>query len=333
MNKIHSSGGTRQSPAFTLVELLVVIAIIGILIALLLPAIQAAREAARRSQCCNNLRQLGIGCINHVAAQRHFPTGGWGWLWVGDPDRGYGKRQPGSWTYNILPYIEMAQLHDMGKAQTAAVKMKTANQLTHTPLSIMNCPTRRPAICYPNYGTTFVAYNADSNPAADNVLARCDYAASSGIRNWAYQTGPTTAAGESTYGWLSEKTFFGVIYQRSTTKGTEIVDGTSHTILLGEKSLNPDHYRDGVDWADNENLYSGWNDDNHRSSAYEGEGYRRDTPGLAWYESFGSAHTLCANFVFCDGSVHSVNYTVNPTLFGYLGDRADRKSTESDDIN
>ena len=83
----------RTLRGFTLVELLVVIAIIGILIALLLPAIQAAREAARRSQCKNNLKQMGLAAQNHLSTQKCFPSGGWGFLWVGDPDRGYGNRR------------------------------------------------------------------------------------------------------------------------------------------------------------------------------------------------------------------------------------------------
>src|SRR5271169_4266720 len=79
--------GRRQAHGFTLVELLVVITIIGILVSLLMPAVQSAREAARRVQCDNNLYQMGKAVLAHEQAQRFFPTGGWGWNWVGDPDR------------------------------------------------------------------------------------------------------------------------------------------------------------------------------------------------------------------------------------------------------
>src|SRR5687768_383902 len=105
----------RIARGFTLVELLVVIAIIGVLVALLLPAIQAAREAARRSQCKNNLKQLGLACQLHVDTHKFLPSGGWGDWWVGCPDMGAGENQPGTWTYQLLSFIEETASRGVGQ--------------------------------------------------------------------------------------------------------------------------------------------------------------------------------------------------------------------------
>ena len=130
----------RRAAGFTLIELLVVITIIGILISLLLPAVQAAREAARRLQCQNNLKQLALGCLNHEQAQGFLPTGGWIWIWAGDPDRGFTRRQCGGWVYNILPYIEQQALHDLGMGQNPTDKMAALTTIAQTPLTISLLP-------------------------------------------------------------------------------------------------------------------------------------------------------------------------------------------------
>src|SRR6187455_2381937 len=124
-----------RRPAFTLVELLVVIAIIGILVALLLPAIQAAREAARRAQCVNNLKQISLGGQLHHDVHKHFPTAGWSWAYVGEPDRGAGARQCGGWIYNTLPFIEETAIHDMGKGLAGSALNTTLTDMTRRPVS------------------------------------------------------------------------------------------------------------------------------------------------------------------------------------------------------
>ena len=171
----------KTQRGFTLVELLVVIAIIAMLVVLLLPAVQAAREAARRTQCLNSMRQLALAWVNHESAFGFLPSSGWGWRWQGDPDRGFGASQPGGWAYDILPFVEYQDIHDLGKGLPDQQKAERMLVTVSTPVPMFNCPTRREARAYPKSRGTDLADNLrECKQGSICTLARSDYQANSG---------------------------------------------------------------------------------------------------------------------------------------------------------
>ena len=315
----------RRRTGFTLVELLVVIAIIGILVAMLLPAVQAAREAARRAQCLNHLKQLGLAMQMHHDAQGHFPTGGWGFGWIGDPDRGSGVDQPGGWIYNILPYIEEQPVYEFSKGLSGGAKHAAAARIYESPLELMHCPTRRTAQTYPC--STDWTVNADYS----SDVAKTDYAANGGDGPWApdlgFPFGPSSLsqADSGGYTWLPD-TATGVVYQRSRISMRKIPDGTTKTYAIGEKYVNADFYTTGQDNGDDQSMYTGYDIDVNRWTRNDGGDQLtplRDTPGLLQYYSFGSAHANVCQFAFCDGSVQAIGYDIDAEVHRRLGNRED----------
>jgi len=321
----------RRRDGFTLVELLVVITIIGILIALLMPAVQGARESARRAVCSNNLKQLGLASLQHVEKRGIFPTGGWGWHWVGDPDRGFDRRQTGGWVYNILPYLQQTAVYELPRdddPHKLTTKQKNgAREMTLTPLTLMNCPSRRRSVLYAKpVNGRFIAFNATKNTKPNNTAARGDYAANSGSQSRdEYFRGPKSLAkGDNPNygGWHNPANSNGISFERSEIRMAHVLDGTTRTIMLGEKYLNPDQYFSGRCPADNENMYTGFNNDNFRSTKAS-RPILQDTPGYTSTYRFGSAHPVGTHFVFCDGSVHRLNYAMDSKVYSQLGNRKD----------
>jgi prepilin-type processing-associated H-X9-DG protein len=307
----------RSRLALTLAELLVVLAILAVVLGFLVPAILQVRELSNRARCANNLKHIGMAMLAHHTMKHRFPSGGWGWLWVGDPDRPSAQAQPGGWMYNVLPYVDQGQLYALGTGATCAQKHAAAAQVIQTPLAVAICPTRRAVIPYPNTPT----YH---NAAPVHAAARSDYAACAGdqlhVENG---TGPTCLAqGDNPAFWTkpdySVDDFTGVIFQRSAITLADLTRGASHTYLVGEKYLNPDHYTDGLDGADNENMYCGMDNDTSRCTAAPP---LRDQPGYSDGYVFGSPHPNGVNMLFGDGSYRLVSYAVDPEVHRQAGSR------------
>ncbi len=326
----------RKQPAFTLVELLVVITIIGILIALLLPAVQAAREAARRAQCSNNLKQLSLACLQHEHAIGWFPTGGWGYPWVGDPDRAFGVKQPGGWCYNVLPFIEQQPLHDLGAGATSDAQRIAANVVrVATPLTVFTCPSRRPPTVLPVGCVSFYCTGMTGHFSSCYVAnaGECDMYLITSVATYALPG--SFAQGDNPTFWNPAFGHFsGVCITHSTVRMADITDGASNTLLLGEKYVNPDNYLTGQDPGDDWNFMTGCQDDIVRGcgSAADGAAYfprtpMQDTPGYAGSMGctlyFGSAHSDTLNMSLCDGSVRGIAYTIDPETFRRLSNRMD----------
>jgi prepilin-type N-terminal cleavage/methylation domain-containing protein len=344
---------TRLRNAFTLVELLVVIAIIGVLVALLLPAVQAAREAARRSQCSNQLRQVALAWQLHHDAHEFFPSGGWGYHWTGDPNRGFGKKQPGSWAYSCLPFMEAGALHQRGKGASGTVLRDILTEVAQTPVATFYCPSRRPAVAYNNADPGAPNRNFGSPP----TLARIDYAANLGPRTTKlpgdpsypeqyftqWGPGPQLAEADDETKFMSAKADLfkycqGVVFQRSEINLKHITDGASNTYMIGEKYLNPRWYDGGQssdfslkDIGDDQGAFIADDLDANRNTGPDLRDPRanpadvaptQDQEGLGLFFNFGGSHPGSFQMAMCDASVRGVSYTIDPLLNNQLGTRA-----------
>lgn len=280
----------------TLVELLVVIAIVGILVSLTLPAVQRAREAARRAHCVNHLHQIGIALHNHHDRFKAFPgNGGWDpeqkipdvdgdliyisstddlneggptvYYWgVGDPKR-LGPDQPGSWAFSILPDIEQVNVFE--------------NREWETGVALYGCPSRRSAV-------------AMKAPLVD------DYGS--------YVSG----------GWAWGKTDYAanallVPNRPRVCRISDVVDGTAHTLFVGEKSVDPKEYMSGT-WYFDEPFFSG----GAAGTARFGTKVLHDTRGVNFQNHWGSAHPGTCHFAFVDGHVSGLSFTIERGVFEAL---------------
>jgi prepilin-type N-terminal cleavage/methylation domain-containing protein/prepilin-type processing-associated H-X9-DG protein len=266
--------GSTLSDGFTLLELLVVIAIIGVLVALVLPAVQMARESSRRSSCTNNLKHLGAAVLLHENTHGSLPTGGWGADWIGDPDAGFGPKQPGGWLYNILPYVEQQNLRAIGRGAIGNAKRQAMTSLLESPLTVAHCPSRRSAELFDYTGPAEL-----KNAGPPSLVAKTDYAVS-----------PTVSSERS------EEILSNIVLGK----------GASNTVTAGEKCIPANKYETGDAPGDRLTMYNGDCEDvrravSHKSSSDESGG-----------SGFGGPHPSGCNFVYLDGSVRFINEDASP---------------------
>lgn len=320
--------------AFTLVELLTVVSILGVLTALLLPAVQSAREAGRRSACQNNLKQIGLAVDLHLSSTERFPMGGWGHQWIGIPGRGSAERQPGGWIYSILPYLELSHLHNLGSGHSEDLSEAGYSQRLSTPIQIFTCPSRRACAAW-EVASGF-AYAGAPRPLGHALrVARSDYAINGGASHVFSYSGPKTLAlGDDPQFWSNQPYvawFTGVSHLRIAAPINSFDDGRSKTYLVGEKMIDPANYENGLSLGDNESMYVGFSNDLHRFTGLA-ESDRPWMPPLAdgpesvdpfGYLRFGSAHGDGFYVVCCDGSVHYLSFDIDPEVHFRAGHRRD----------
>lgn len=318
--------------AMTLIELLIVIAIITLLLQIAIPAVEMSREAARRAACANNLRQVGVAVQSHESSLKHYPAGGWGFLYVGDADRGIGRRQPGGWIYNVLPYVDQMELHDLGKSLAGDAKLAATEMMISQPLPLFACPSRRLPRALPFHIEPFPY----ANYRPPQKVGKSDYAGNGGDL-FAVGEGPPSYSDADKVGdtshkyWINAAGVTGIFYQRSTTKTSEVVDGLSKTYLVGEKYIDSFRYtRDCVSPGDDQCMYVGADEDIIRWAAdYDGRDLspRLDKPLFQYEESFGSPHPNGCQFLFCDGAVRSIEYDIDTRIHRQHANRHDTRAS------
>jgi hypothetical protein len=344
---------------------LVFIAIIGVLVELLLPAVQAAREAARRGQCANNVKQIMLSMHNHESAYKVFPSGGIGpWpdvaRYIGGGGSGspYGPDKQGlSWAFQILPYLEGQQTYHI----------KTQAQLQETVVPMYSCPSRRP----PTQSVAANAYLMDY-AGADAFQSRGEIGptiyenalkpmpdwgtkACNAAQFWSGSGGPRfevtdpsinsrTTAGKTTADSMGSAFtgHHGVIVRSNycapcdagkqitgfnTKVGfNQIVDGSSNTLVIGEKRVQPSLYAIG-EWHDDRGWTDGWDPDTMRSTVcYPGPD--EDSVLNSFGYQFGSAHYAGFTAGFADASVKTLKYDIDIDVFNCLGHRADEQTID-----
>jgi len=293
--------------AFTLIELLVVIAIIGALVALLVPAVQSARSAARRAQCQNNLKQIGVALSGYLGQPNEFPLGA-------VAGTGHGNNQ--SCFMLILPELDQRPLY--AAYNFSVENYDPANStVVGTVISSLMCP-ETPLVTDNLPSTQIQLFNGTTYPAG-SAFARSNYAA-----NWGGSQNTLGSDYTSTESKKSAGAYLGVMMTvkaagtaipTSCIRAQDIRDGMANTLLVGEK-------RDS----------QGWNVGGYAGSEFDvapSPNLITDDPFLRMVFS-GSFHASQTHFLFCDGSVHPLRSTIDKATWYALTTRYGREVISAD---
>jgi prepilin-type N-terminal cleavage/methylation domain-containing protein len=300
--------GLTKSTGFTLIELLVVVSIIGVMLALLLAALQSAREAARMTQCRNNLKQLAITFHHFESAERYFPGHGGERQPINaifGPERvgaAQGMTVTGNWLLQSLNYMEDGLLADvLIAAAKDASKREEARIAVTVPVPILNCPTRREPAAYPLINKEKEAFG--------EFGARTDYAMNGGssTEEGIHKVSASVAP-------QIEVEHDGMWALGRHISPQHIPDGLTRTYMIGEKAMDALLYTTGTDRGDRSPI-AGLTDNIGAANSYvrfAASPAARDRPGNCLVcHDFGSAHPTAWNMAMADGSVRSLSYTMD----------------------